>query len=403
METLFTNIVFSNLRSWRIVRHILFWAAWISFLTWTHSLKMANETTRTIGGINAYIVLAFVEKIIYLPCQISLTYTLLYVIILRFTLQKKFGYAVTGTLVLYAVVSVMALGITEIAVVPIRSVLGFPRVWNTFYSSLMTSLSGGSAILGFAVGLKLLKLWYEKQRDNQVLTQKNLEAELSSLKAQIHPHFLFNTLNSLYALTLQASPDAPEAVLRLSDMLRTMLYDGAQPRIPLRAELDLISNYIELERLRFGSRVEISLAWNNADSAELTIAPFVLLPFVENAFKHGVSTTSDTAWISLETSVKSNILTFRIVNSKQECFHESAAPTAQAIASGLGLANVRKRLELLYGDRFSLRINDEGETFVVALTLELEAVAINTSISALANAPINQVTQNEEHYALSAH
>ncbi len=403
METLFTNIVFSNVRSWRIVRHVLFWAAWISFLTWTHSLKMANETTRTIGGINAYIVLAFVEKIIYLPCQALLTYTLLYVIILRFTLQKKWGYVVSGTLILYAVVSVMAFGITEIAVVPLRAVLGFPRVWNTFYSSLMTSLSGGSAILGFAVGIKLLKLWYEKQRDNQVLTQKNLESELSSLKAQIHPHFLFNTLNSLYALTLQASPDAPEAVLRLSDMLRTMLYDGAQPRIPLRTELDLISNYIELERLRFGSRVEISLAWNNADTDDVLIAPFVLLPFVENAFKHGVSTTSDTAWISLETSVKSNVLTFRIVNSKQECFHENTAPAAQAIASGLGLANVRKRLELLYGDRFSLRINDEGETFVVALTLELEAVAINTSISALANAPINQVTQNEEHYTLSAH
>lgn len=398
METLFTNIVFSNLRSWRIVRHVLFWAAWISFLTWTHSLKLASETTRTIGGINAYIVLAFIEKIIYLPCQALLTYTLLYVIILRFTLQKKFAHAAAGTLMLYALVSIMAFGITEIAVVPIRAVLGFPRVWNTLYSSLMTSLSGGSAILGFAVGIKLLKLWYEKQRDNQVLAQKNLEAELSSLKAQIHPHFLFNTLNSLYALTLQASPDAPEAVLRLSEMLRTMLYDGAQSRIPLSTEIELISNYIELERLRFGSRVEISQAWNNADSAELVIAPFVLLPFVENAFKHGVSTTSDTAWISLETSVKSKVLTFRIVNSKQECFHESAAPAPQAIASGLGLANVRKRLELLYGDRFSLRINDEGETFVVALTLELEA-AVNDLIHTSTNHPL----QKDEHYALPAH
>lgn len=372
METAVNNLIFSNARAWRTSRHMLFWAAWTIFLSWAYGAKMANETTRTIAGVNAAYMLGWTESLVYLPCQLVLTYTLLYGLILRYLLHRKYGMFVLGTLAAFVVVGAMSLPITIYLATPLRTAFGFAPVWNTVFSSLMTSLRGGSAILGFAIGLKLLKLWYEKQRDNQILIQKNLEAELSSLKAQIHPHFLFNTLNSLYALTLQASPDAPEAVLRLSAMLRTMLYDCTGERIPLHTELDLIRNYIELERLRFGDRVDISLAWNNADSEGFAIAPLVLLPFVENAFKHGVSTTNDTAWISLETSIQAEELTFRLSNSKpEEYFPQAHHQSTRAIPSGLGLANVRKRLSLLYGDRFTLHTSDEGETFVVVLSLPL--------------------------------
>jgi hypothetical protein len=348
---------------------------------------MATETTRTFSGVNAGYIIACSAFLLYLPCKLLFTYTILYGLALPTVLHRKYGIFFVGVLVVVAATGALSLLITYYLVTPLRNVFDFPPLSTTAMASLSASLSaslhGETAIFGFAVGLKLLKMWYEKQRDNQILNQKNLEAELTSLKAQIHPHFLFNTLNSLYALTLQASPDAPEAVLRLSAMLRTMLYDCTAERILLRTELDLLRNYIELEILRFGSRVDVSLTWNNADVKALEIAPLVLLPFVENAFKHGVSTTTDTAWVSLETSIKSEQLNFRLVNSKPD----NDASTSQAVSCGLGLANVRKRLSLLYGDRYTLRTSDEGETFVVVLTLVLEPAktASNTGRQALHN------------------
>jgi hypothetical protein len=320
--------------------------------------------------VNAGYIVAGSTFLMYLPCKLLFTYTILYGLALHTLVHRKYGIFFGGTLAVVVATGALSLPITLYLVTPLRNVFDFPPLSTTAMGSLSASLHGESAIFGFAVGLKLLKLWYEKQRDNQILVQKNLEAELSSLKAQIHPHFLFNTLNSLYALTLQASPDAPVAVLRLSAMLRTMLYDCTGEHIPLRTELELVRNYIELELLRFGSRVDVSLAWNNADSGDYTIVPLVLLPFVENAFKHGISTTNDTAWISLETSIQSGQLTFRLVNSKEENT-SVIAPSARTVSSGLGLSNVRKRLTLLYGENFTLRTNDEGETFVVALTVAL--------------------------------
>lgn len=397
MENLFTNLVFSHARSWRVLRHSLFWAVWITFLGWANGEKMSTLTTRTMWDVNAGYIVAGGALLLYLPCKLFFTYTLLYGLVLPYLLHRQYARFFAGALAVALGTAALSLPVTLYLITPLRSTFGFPPLSITIMSSFSASLHGENAIFGFALGLKLLKLWYEKQRDNQILVQKNLEAELGSLKAQIHPHFLFNTLNSLYALTLRASPDAPEAVLRLSAMLRTMLYDGTAPSIPLRTELELIRNYIELERLRFGSRVDVSLAWNNADTESFVIAPFVLLPFVENAFKHGVSTTSDTAWISIETSIKSQELTFRLVNSKQEC----AQAASQPLASGLGLANVRKRLALLYGERFRLRTNDEGETFVVALTLELEP---NTAHTARNHEwENNQKKDEEQNHALLTH
>jgi sensor histidine kinase YesM len=403
METFFTNIVFSNARSWRVVRHTAFWLWWVMFLSWLYAVKLAQVNTQTLWGMNTAYWLSFVETLVYLPCHLLVTYSLLYVVILRFFLQQRFVAVALGFVATYAAAVLLSLPITFFITIPLRTAFGFEPPWNSVFASFSTAVKGGSSVLGFAIGIKLLKLWYEKQRDNQLLTQKNLEAELQSLKAQIHPHFLFNTLNSVYALTLERTfsgmEAASEAVLRLSAMLRTMLYDGAEERISLHAELDLIRNYIELERLRYGDRVDVSLAWNNADSEEFSLAPLVLLPFVENAFKHGVSASTEAAWVSLETSIKSNVLTFRLVNSKPEVsndnLHEYAAST---IPSGLGLMNVRKRLELLYPDKHTLRINDDGETFVVALTLVLNPSNQALSSKALSNQALSNQTTTHALY-----
>ena len=139
-----------------------------------------------------------------------------------------------------------------------------------------------------AVAIKLLKYWYANQQAQQVLTQQKLQAELKFLKTQIHPHFLFNTLNNLYALTLKKSERAPEMVLKLSELINYMLYECASDDVPLTKEVKFIRNYGDIEKMRYGDKLDIDIRVTG-DVNDRKIAPLVLLPFVENCFKHGAS------------------------------------------------------------------------------------------------------------------
>lgn len=255
-----------------------------------------------------------------------------------------------------------------------RQYLGLPAPSVSFYFSLLAGLRGGLTVGGFAVAIKLMKYWYQKNRDNQLLIQQNLQAELALLKSQVHPHFLFNTLNNLYALTLTNSPKSPEVVLKLSSLLTYMLYDCNPAKVLLAKEVDLLRDYIVLEKLRYEERLDISVSISGEVQGKL-IAPLLLLPFLENSFKHGVSEQLDQAWISLDVSVRANTLKFKLINSKP--LSESPKPNPE----GIGLQNVRKRLELIYPNQYELLLLNEEETFMVVLTLQLEVLPLTETLS----------------------
>ena len=213
--------------------------------------------------------------------------------------------------------------------------------------------------------IKFFKHWYQQQKATQQLAQDKLQAELKFLKAQIHPHFLFNTLNNLYALTLKKSSNSPEVVLKLSELLNYMLYECNVPLAPLRKEIDLIKNYISLERLRYGKRLDISLNIGGDIHGKM-IAPLLLLPFVENSFKHGVSGLTSKAWVSMDIQVKGNQLVMKVDNSKSNGKGEDLD-----YKEGIGLTNVKRRLELLYEGRYDLKILDTDDSYLVVLRLTL--------------------------------
>ena len=194
--------------------------------------------------------------------------------------------------------------------------------------------------------------------------KEKLTAELQLLKAQVHPHFLFNTLNNLYALTLRKSDGAPEMVLKLSGLLSYMLYECNATEVPLEKEIRMLENYVDLEKLRYGSRLDVSLNFTG-DIRGKTITPLLLIPFVENAFKHGSSEQLEQAWISLDLAVEGNRMSFKLVNSKD------ANESPGGGAGGIGLVNVRKRLELIHANNYELKITPQEETFLVYLSLEL--------------------------------
>lgn len=222
-------------------------------------------------------------------------------------------------------------------------------------------------VLVLAIVIKWFKFWYKEQKSNQQLAQEKLQAELRFLKAQVHPHFLFNTLNNLYALTLKQSKDAPEVVLKLSDLLNYMLYECNADTVSLDKEVKLVKDYIALEKIRYGTRLNISFNVRGDVSSQM-VAPMLILPFVENCFKHGVSEELSESWVNIDLELKQKNLTLKVENSKSK---NGDSEDRFEYKEGIGLNNVKRRLELLYGDSHQLELFDEKDSFLVVLKMEL--------------------------------
>lgn len=202
-----------------------------------------------------------------------------------------------------------------------------------------------------------------KEREKNLVKEK-LETELKFLKNQTNPHFLLNTLNNIYALARKKSDYTAEAVMRLSELLRFMLYEANADRIQLSAEIKVLEDYLELETIRYNNRLAISFE-KNIDSNCCQITPFLLLPFLENAFKHGISETRFESFIHITISVKEHMLNFEIENSKDVCEHHKPA-------ANIGLMNVKRRLELTYSE-YNLDVQDNKDTFKVNLSVNLNS------------------------------
>jgi len=215
--------------------------------------------------------------------------------------------------------------------------------------------------------LLFFKQWFEKERLADKLEKLNIETELKYLKSQINPHFLFNSLNSVYALTLSKSDKAPEVVLKLSDILRYILYDGGEKVVGLKKEIEYLENYLDLEKIRYGSRLKTTLELEGDPSGK-EIAPMIFLPFIENSFKHGVNSNIGNTFINIKFIIGVTDLHFYIENNKPlQKLNET--PDYQG---GIGINNVKKRLHLLYPGKHSLSIDEEGDTFKVKLHLQLD-------------------------------
>ncbi len=222
-------------------------------------------------------------------------------------------------------------------------------------------------VLVLAIVIKWFKYWYKEQRANQQLASEKLQAELRFLKAQVHPHFLFNTLNNLYALTLKQSKDAPEVVLKLSDLLNYMLYECNADTVPLSKEIKLVKDYISLEKIRYGQRLNISFSVRGELDSKM-LAPMLILPFVENCFKHGVSEELHESWVNIDLELKQGILTLKVENSKSK---NGTGEDHFEYKEGIGLNNVKRRLELLYGETHELDLHDESDSFLVVLKIKI--------------------------------
>ncbi len=221
-------------------------------------------------------------------------------------------------------------------------------------------------VVGTSTLVKITLDWLKNQREKQELHTQTMQSELRFLKSQINPHFLFNTLNSLYALTLKKSDKAPDIVLKLSEMMRYMLYECNEPFVPLRKEVHYIKNYLELEKLRQGENIHIDFKVEGNISNQ-KIAPLMFMSFIENCFKHGLGNHIAPGFVRISLNVEGNSIKALIENSKPQSMPKALHPRS----GGIGLVNVRRRLDLLYQNRYTLDIEDAPNTYAVHLNISL--------------------------------
>jgi len=358
-----TNLTFpasmlENLHQWRVsiyrllakplVYHSLFWILYFLFnvIRW--------------GTYHQDYVHALYNNLIEFPLHIALAYVNIYYLIPKYLPKKYVQY-----------IALISLGV-------LAAVLGRMVVEDFFAVSPNNNLTTGQYILelvigevyvqGFITAFKFLLDWGRNQKRMRELQKVNYETELNFLRSQVQPHFFFNTLNNLYSLALDKSDLAPETVLKLSDLMSYVIYEGKRRQVSLSREITYIQNYLDLERLRFGDKLKVSFVVHG-QVEDQKVPPLLTLPFIENSFKHGVGDKIEEVTIDIGIDVREEGVIFTISNRKFETLTPSPSQYHHLGHRGVGIKNVKRRLKLIYGDQYHLEINDETDNYTVTLNI----------------------------------
>jgi sensor histidine kinase YesM len=280
-----------------------------------------------------------------------------YVLTPRLFYRKKYAAYVASLVLLFG--AIMAMDAFLFIVV-----LGIPR---SHYSLLRGSIFHGSTfllVIAISTVFRLVKDRMASDRAAQQKQEENLKTELSFLRSQINPHFIFNILNNLVALEQMKSPELGPTILKLSSLMQYMLYETDEEKVPLNNEVEYLQSYIDLQRQRFGTKVPVTVSLDKTPNS-YEIEPMLLIPFVENAFKHGVGMIVSPA-IDIGLKVEGGVLYFSVRNR-----YNPASVEVKDKSSGIGLGNVSRRLKLLYGSQHVLHISRDDGWFIVKLEINL--------------------------------
>ena len=339
---------------YRVVSHILFWGLIIG--AFTLSAGLASGTWDHL-----YTNLAL------LPAQVGGAYVLNYWLVPKLLYPRKYWrFAISLLIVIYFFTVVARLCVVHIAEPLFREDYTQETIWEIMSDVIYLFAVYFPAVFMYAfimLIIRTIKKRFEEKHEIEVLHKEKAENELKFLRGQIQPHFLFNTLNNLFALTVSKSDLAPKVVLKLSELLDFILYQSDEPTISIEKEIELIEGFIELETLRHGD--DLNLVFEHSiDETNTQIAPLLLLPLVENAFKHGSGPGSDLKKIHIHLLVQKKKLSFSIFNSKPKSQENSEQ-------TGIGTVNLKRQLELNYPNRYDLETKDARDSYWVKLFIDL--------------------------------
>lgn len=345
----------------RLLSHSIFWILFLIAQSQIFLFRGVSFTTSAVLMASIF------------PSMLMAAYFLTYYQIPHLALKKKYVQFVLSLILSTYLFTVIARLLTVFIAEPYLDMEEIPStdfVWivmgsiNRLTRSYLLSVYLGAVIMAI---IKLIKLRSEEKAKIERLEKEKTTTELNFLKAQIHPHFLLNTLNNIYALTIKKSDKAPETVLKLSEMLTYVLYKCNEKYVALKDEVKLIENYLALERLRYDDQLKLKFTKDLSQASNLQIAPVILLSIVENAFKHGASSDIANPEIFIRLKVHESQLHFEVQNTKSEVKQDDP----NNFTKGIGSENVKKQLELLYPNRHSFVVTEEKRLYLVTLTLDL--------------------------------
>lgn len=349
--------IFKSYEGWsleRISRHVLYWGLLAAFYI------TMNATMLHVFSFSQWVTFEFMV----LPVKIGCSYTIAYWVMPRFLYRKQYVAFLIVGLITFLTFSYLLLLLYREVIYPY--VLNHP-IYYGFYHDIAYSCLELLQYSSFVMSIKFFQNVLKQRELSHALRQEKVQTELRFLKNQVQPHFLFNTLNNLYGMVLSKDKHSADAIVMLSDMLSYMLYESDESVVPLQKELTHLENYIKLERLRYNRKLSLNYDFPEAPE-DYYIAPHLLIPFVENAFKHGPAKEEGRSQIDIQIGLSGKKLNMVVKNTYND------SEMDQSIQSGIGLANVKKRLELLYPSQYELNIKKEA-LFEIELILDLKEVA----------------------------
>lgn len=354
--------------------HIPFW--FLYHTGWF--LLNAGNLAEVVGIWSTPYVVKFLFYIIF---QAAGVYFNLYYLIPGFLERQKYWqYLLLLILTIIVTTSLIVSGyhITAwLSPMPFKDIWGVEKT-NFFHFFNKMALPSTMASMTLAMSFKFAKNWIGTQRRQQALEKEQLETELKFLKSQFNPHFLFNTINSIFVLINKNPKMASESLAKFSDLLRYQLYECNEHQIRLDQEVSYLENFIELEKLRQDhDQLELNISTGICNSSGLYIAPFVLMPFVENAFKHVSRQSGTRNWIKIDLSLQDHYLQLLVSNST----YGKGFNTNQLVNyGGIGLRNIQRRLDLQYPLKHVLTITEDPTQYKVQLKLNLETAVAGTGV-----------------------
>jgi len=346
----------------RWVSHVTFWLIYL--LIAVSSSKYRDGDRRTYG-------FEFLSDALYMSVEMLFVYALAYFVVPQFIYHKRYLLSA----VVFFVSGYAACVLGRVFIVKICEPLEGrpPKAFET-YGEILTDIPkllfnyfvDMMAAASIFVLFKFLKNQLIIEKRALQLEKEKAETELKLLKTQLNPHFLFNTLNNIYSLSFTSSPATSQAIARLADILDHILYRSNGQYVPLKAEIALVNNYIELEKLRYDERLTVN--FKTEVEHEVDIAPLILLSLVENAFKHGASDDAGAPVINIDLFANEEKLIFNISNSIAVQYNAHGGVSAERI----GLNNLRRQLDLIYADDYVLDVTRDDKNFMVQLTIRLK-------------------------------
>jgi sensor histidine kinase YesM len=342
----------------RVFQHIIFWAAFVLMYA-VAKMLFAGPTDLAYPPAQRFVRFVFVE-LAFLPWKALPFYFLFYWLVPRYFFR---GAYLQMTLFFFLGLLVCLLGFRSM-ISPVTNILYGESPEFSVYSPerIFYSLTDLLPAIGLAGAAKLLKGRLTTQQRLQELSREKQAAELNFLKAQFNPHFLFNTLNNLYGMARKDAQETAPSILQLSNLMRYILQECQEPAIPIYKEIKVVEDFIDLQKLRYGGRLQVRFQQQVEDQSQM-IAPLILLPFVENAFKHGAGESRFDFIIDMKLVQTSQLLHFYIQNPVES--------TAEEGKGGTGLQNVSRQLQLAYGSRHELNIQPLSGLFTVSLSINL--------------------------------